>query len=111
MRKFLVLLLAALLLVGVMASPVDAARPAADGYTYRQEGYRITVTHICDDGTIVPGPHPYAIGDGKGKTGDFTISAHGVEKLDVAMQTYLGLSLTPEAKEFLYAYLPTVTCP
>lgn len=105
-------LLVALALAALVVIPLRAAGSLDTTYKYRQDGARITVTYICDDGTIVPGPHPKAIVNYSGNSGWTTsISAHGVEKLDVAMQSYLGLSLTAKAKAFLYSLLPQITCP
>ena len=112
-RLGFLILLATLLSAGGAFSATAGASPKSDSeYRYRDGGYRITVTYTCDDGTVVPGPHPLAIIEAHGRLGKWkaSISAHGVEKLDVAMQTYFALSLRGDAKAFEYAMLPQVSC-
>jgi hypothetical protein len=97
--------------VGIAAAPGASAAKAPSPYRYRQGGYWITATYTCNDGTIVPGPIPKAIVEGNGQRGaTAAITAHSVEKLDVAMRTNLGVSLTGDAKAYLYWMLPQVTC-
>jgi hypothetical protein len=97
--------------VGLVAVPAAGAAKAPSPYRYRQGGYWITATYTCNDGTIVPGPIPKAIVEGNGQRGaTAAITAHGVEKLDAAMRTNLGVWLTADAKAYLYGMLPQVTC-
>src|SRR5215207_2032321 len=107
MRRLGVVILLATFFSASLVATAGAA-PKNDGeYRYRADGYRITVTYTCDDGTIVPGPHPLATIQAHGRAGKWeaSISAHGVEKLDVAMQLNFGLSLSEDAKAFEYAML------
>lgn len=113
MKKVLAALaVVAALVFGVAA--VSAAAPrtqtaTADSYTYHQQGATITVSYTCDDGTIVPGPHPTATVDAHKWV--VTLTAHGVDKLDAAMRTYAdGHYLTDAAKAFLNDLLSRTTC-
>jgi|SRR5215207_4819619 len=95
----------------LFAAPAVGAPKSSTGYQYRWNGYTVTATYTCNDGTIVPGPIPKAIVQSNGKRGmTAAITAHGVEKLDVAMRANFGVPLIDSAKGYLYTMLPTVTC-
>jgi hypothetical protein len=84
--------------------------PSTDTFTYRQGNATITVTYTCDDGTIVPGPHPLARVEERKSA--ISLSAHSIDKLDAAMRVYGGgHTLTDDAKAFLTDLLARVICP
>lgn len=97
-------------LVAVLLTTVASAAPKpTTEFRYRWEDQAMLATYTCDDGTIIPGPHPVAKW-GRGSQWVGSLSAHGIDKLHNALQTYVGLGLTDDAKAFLRAALPTIQC-
>ena len=81
-------------------------------YTYHDRGYVVTVGYMCPGYTFQWGTDPYAnyYALVKGSKVSMSITRHAAWKLDLSMQEYFGLTLSPQAYQVLANDAATIAC-
>jgi hypothetical protein len=117
-RLTLILLLGVLFAVanGAMAGAAPKGGNAAiqGTYTYRDQGYSVTVGYICPGGyTSIYGADllaDYAATVTKPGTARLTVMRHDPWKLDASLYALYGMHLSPKAFEVLANDAATIAC-
>ena len=95
------------------AAKSDVPPQVQGTYTYRDGGMTITVGYICPGYTFSWGTDPYAnyYAQATRSKSFMSMTRHAAWKLDLSMQEYLGLTLSPEAYDVLANDASTIACP